>query len=98
MLNAFTIFGLVLTILPAAYLVTAIVGAWQFRRILDRAPRHVGPGVTVLKPLCGDEVELLENLRSFCDQDYPDYQVVFRAVFRVRVSASVLMSVVGVSL
>ena len=77
MLNAFTIFGLVLTILPAAYLVTAIVGAWQFRQILDRAPRHVGPGVTVLKPLCGDEVELLENLRSFCDQDYPDYQVVF---------------------
>ena len=77
MLNAFTIFGLVLTILPAAYLVTAIVGAWQFRRILDRAPRHLGPGVTVLKPLCGDEVELLENLRSFCDQDYPDYQVVF---------------------
>ena len=77
MLNAFTIFGLVLTILPVAYLVTAIVGAWQFRRILDRAPRHLGPGVTVLKPLCGDEVELLENLRSFCDQDYPDFQVIF---------------------
>mgnify|MGYP001181799926 FL=1 len=79
MLNAYTIFGLLLTILPAAYLVTAIFGVWKFRRILNHAPRHAdtGPGVTVLKPLCGDEVELLENLRSFCDQDYSDYQVVF---------------------
>tara|TARA_B100000401_G_scaffold366542_1_gene264776 strand:+ start:119 stop:1276 length:1158 start_codon:yes stop_codon:yes gene_type:complete len=79
MMNAYTISGLLLTILPAAYLITAIFGVWQFRRIHERAPRHVaaGPGVTVLKPLCGDEVELLENLRSFCDQDYPDFQVIF---------------------
>ncbi len=78
-MNAYTISGLLLTILPAAYLITAILGVWQFRRIHERAPRHVaaGPGVTVLKPLCGDEVELLENLRSFCDQDYPDFQVIF---------------------
>ena len=78
-MNAYTISGLLLTILPAAYLITAIFGVWQFRRIHERAPRHVaaGPGVTVLKPLCGDEVELLENLRSFCDQDYPDFQVIF---------------------
>ena len=78
-MNAYTISGLLLTILPAAYLITAIFGVWQFRRIHELAPRHVaaGPGVTVLKPLCGDEVELLENLRSFCDQDYPDFQVIF---------------------
>ena len=78
-MNAYTISGLLLTILPAAYLITAIFGVWQFRRILNHAPRYAdtGPGVTVLKPLCGDEVELLENLRSFCDQDYPDFQVIF---------------------
>ena len=78
-MNAYTISGLLLTILPAAYLIAAIFGVWQFRRIHELAPRHVaaGPGVTVLKPLCGDEVELLENLRSFCDQDYPDFQVIF---------------------
>jgi ceramide glucosyltransferase len=30
-----------------------------------------GPGVTILKPLHGDEPELFENLDSFCRQDYP---------------------------
>ncbi len=35
------------------------------------------PPVTVLKPLCGCEPELYENLRSFCNQDYPQLQVIF---------------------
>ncbi len=33
--------------------------------------------MTIAKPLCGDEPGLYENLRSFCEQDYPEYQVVF---------------------
>src|ERR1700728_5442562 len=35
------------------------------------------PPVTVLKPLCGKEHELYECLRSFCEQDYPRFQIVF---------------------
>jgi ceramide glucosyltransferase len=35
------------------------------------------PKVTVLKPLCGAEPESYLCLRSFCDQDYPEFQVVF---------------------
>ena len=35
------------------------------------------PQVTLLKPLCGVEPDTYECLRSFCDQDYPDFQVVF---------------------
>ncbi len=35
------------------------------------------PPVTVLKPLCGAEPELYENLRSFCDQRYPEFEVIF---------------------
>lgn len=35
------------------------------------------PRVSVLKPLCGDEPGLEDNLRSFCSQTYPDYQIIF---------------------
>src|SRR6185295_10337334 len=43
--------------------------------------RHTGkaePGVTILKPLHGEEPGLLENLVSFCDQVYSGpVQIVF---------------------
>ena len=35
------------------------------------------PAVSLLKPLCGAEPETYECLRSFCDQDYPQFQVIF---------------------
>ena len=35
-----------------------------------------GPGVSVLKPLHGDEPGLYDNLRSFAEQDYPVLQFV----------------------
>ncbi len=34
------------------------------------------PPVTLLKPLCGDESGLYQNLRSFCELDYPGVQIV----------------------
>ncbi|WP_264696328.1 bacteriohopanetetrol glucosamine biosynthesis glycosyltransferase HpnI [Candidatus Nitrosacidococcus sp. I8] len=40
-------------------------------------PPDVYPSVSILKPICGLDVELYENLCSFCNQDYPEYQVVF---------------------
>jgi len=33
--------------------------------------------VTVLKPICGPDSNLDENLRSFCRQTYPQFQLVF---------------------
>ncbi|MDE2165822.1 MAG: bacteriohopanetetrol glucosamine biosynthesis glycosyltransferase HpnI [Alphaproteobacteria bacterium] len=48
-------------------------------RILVKQPRRDGDSiaVTLLKPLRGTDAELYDNLRSFCAQDYPRFQVVF---------------------
>jgi len=49
------------------------------RRFFKRPPA-VGAGqapVTVLKPLCGDDPGLYQNLRSFCEQDFGTWQIVF---------------------
>jgi ceramide glucosyltransferase len=35
------------------------------------------PPMTILKPVHGLEIELFENLCSFCEQDYPIFQVIF---------------------
>ncbi len=37
------------------------------------------PNVSVIKPLHGDEPALAENLRSFCVQDYPAFDVILGA-------------------
>jgi ceramide glucosyltransferase len=59
-----------------AYQLTAAV---QLRRFLSGPrPRPKGrPAISVLKPLCGDEPGLYDNLHSFAVQDYPSVQLVF---------------------
>ncbi|HVN44200.1 MAG TPA: bacteriohopanetetrol glucosamine biosynthesis glycosyltransferase HpnI [Steroidobacteraceae bacterium] len=57
----------------------AIAAALAVR--IGRAPRAQPPAalppVTVLKPLCGAEPTLYEHLRTFCEQRYPRWQIVF---------------------
>ncbi len=68
----------IICVAACAYVTVAFVGIRRFRR---RAPRRLpdgfAPPVTMLKPVCGLDFELYENLRSFCEQDYPSYQVLF---------------------
>ena len=45
------------------------------RRPKTRSARR--PAITILKPVRGAEPLLAENLRSFCTQDYPEFEVVF---------------------
>lgn len=63
--------------LAAGYAVVTLVAVfvWQIRRAANHSQRL--PPVTVLKPLCGAEPGLYEHLRSFCQQDYPEFQIVF---------------------
>src|SRR5580693_96544 len=69
--------GIAVTASAAVYTVAAAIAV----RVKLRSDYSVRPGeapaVTILKPLCGDEHELYECLRSFCDQDYPKFQIVF---------------------
>jgi ceramide glucosyltransferase len=74
--GAAAIAGYALTAAGLAYAAAEIAGMRRFR---DRRARPVQsqPPVTILKPLHGDEPQLYENLRSFCKQSYPRYQVIF---------------------
>src|ERR1700686_5207054 len=57
----------------------SLITAFATRKTLSPASGivEVSPPVTILKPLCGAEPETYECLRSFCDQAYPEFQVVF---------------------
>jgi len=60
------------------YVCICVVSVLRFRaRLKARGASTFQPPVTILKPICGLEHELAKNLRSFCDQDYTDLQVIF---------------------
>jgi ceramide glucosyltransferase len=60
----------------SAYTLLAASTVRRFVR-LPSSRAAASPPVTVLKPLHGAEVELYENLRSFCAQLYPRFQIIF---------------------
>lgn len=68
--------GFTLTALTMVYGVIAFIAAGKRIRSPPLAARDAAP-VTILKPLCGAEPETYECLRSFCDQEYPQFQLVF---------------------
>ena len=76
-----------LTLALVALLVLLLVGSWVYcvltavagRRYLAISPPPLTdpPPISVLKPLCGQDDHLEENLRSFFTQDYLDYEILF---------------------
>jgi len=65
-----------LGVLSSLYWLTVILCV---RQVPDRVPSrntHTPP-VSVLKPVLNDDGQLYANLRSFCEQDYPSYEILF---------------------
>ncbi len=60
----------------AAYCAMTVIAAWRYRSV--RPPRVMdGPPVSILKPLAGVDDGLEENLRTFFEQDYADFEILF---------------------
>ena len=68
--------GYILSAAAAAYSIAALT-AVRLRARPDPYSTGDCRPVTVLKPLCGTELQTYACLRSFCEQDYPRYQVIF---------------------
>jgi ceramide glucosyltransferase len=71
-----------------AFLLTLVVASWIYWlvacglvRAFFRAARQASPGftppVSILKPLRGLDPQIYRNFTSFCQQDYPDFELLF---------------------
>ncbi len=64
-------------IVSLLYYVAALFSAWRyFRRPADRDPDFTPPA-SILKPVRGLDRECYENFASFCNLDYPEYEILF---------------------
>ena len=70
-----TAIGSTLSLIAAGYTGIACLGS--VLRARRAFPTRTLPPITVLKPLYGAEPQLYENLRTFCDQDVEQMQIVF---------------------
>lgn len=69
---------LIITLCGSMYhVMAAVCGILFYLRRKRDISGSIWPKAACLKPLCGYDFETSLNLKSFLDQDYPDYEVVF---------------------
>ena len=67
------------------------IAFWRLPHPLDPS---FHPAITILKPLCGVDSHADENLASFCQQDYPEYQIIFGVCDRQDPSIEVVQKLI----
>jgi ceramide glucosyltransferase len=69
---------LLIALAPLAYYVTGILAAVRFfKRERAKVLPEFTPPVSLLKPVRGLDFDSYENFASFCQQDYPEYEILF---------------------
>jgi ceramide glucosyltransferase len=69
---------LLIACVPLAYYVVATLAAVRFfSRERKKTLGSYTPAVSVLKPVRGVDFASYENFKSFCLQDYPEYEILF---------------------
>jgi ceramide glucosyltransferase len=97
---ALAVIALLGTLSSTVFLALALIGARRFRRIARQQRAFEAtlgaaqlPFVSLLKPLHGLESQLEENLESFFNQDYPQFEVLFAVDLADDAAASVARGV-----
>ncbi len=67
----------ILTLAGLGFYLWQIWVVWQFFRQAPLPPLEPPPSVSILVPVCGLEAGAWENWTSLCEQDYPNYNVLF---------------------
>jgi ceramide glucosyltransferase len=73
----FLLLLLILCLSAIAYYGCGIYTAIEFFSQPTQIDRDFHPPITILKPICGLDIDTYENFASFCQQDYPEYQIIF---------------------
>jgi len=69
---------LLLALAPLGYYLVATIAAWRFfKRERARTLPDFTPPVSLLKPVRGVDFATHENFTSFCQQNYPEYEILF---------------------